>query len=71
MAGIAFNLILIRVYSQRANGVDSQADSRQANTKPLSALQFRTPDGSALNATQNAHTATDIVEEARGHEHLA
>jgi hypothetical protein len=46
MAGIAFNLILIRVYAQRVGGRDSQADSQQANTKPVSALQFRAPDDS-------------------------
>ena len=49
MAGIAFNLILIRVYAQRVNGCDSQADSSQkANTEPMSTLQFRTSDGSVL-----------------------
>jgi hypothetical protein len=74
MAGIAFNLILIRVHAQRVDARDSQADSQQANTNPMSALQFQTPDGSApgigtssiQEAAQNAHAVTDIVEEARG-----
>jgi hypothetical protein len=75
MAGIAFNLILIRVYAQRVNGRDSQADSQQANTKPMSALQFQTPGGAILTdtssiSTQDFRIATDIVEGARGGWHL-
>jgi hypothetical protein len=72
VAGIVFNFILIRVYAQRADGRDSQADSQQANTKPVSALQFQIPDGSTVTGTssiseaaQNAHTVTDVVEEPR------
>lgn len=74
MAGIAFNLILIRVYSARVNGSHDQADSQQENTKPMSALQFQPPDDSTLTGPstipvteENAHTATDIVVETRGH----
>ena len=74
MAGIAFNLILIRVYAQRVDGRDSQADSQQADLKPMSTLQFRTSGGPVLTGTssiseaaQNVDTTTDIVEETRGH----
>ena len=74
MAGIAFNLILIRVYAHRVDGCDSQADSQRANSKPLSTLQFRAPDGPIPTGTssigeesQSAHTATDIVEEVHRH----
>jgi hypothetical protein len=68
-AGIAFNLILIRVYAQRVDGRDSQADSQQANTKPMSALQFLTPIDPTLTGTssisevgRNARAATDMVD---------
>jgi hypothetical protein len=72
MAGIAFNLILIRVYARRADGRDSQADSKQTNTESISALQFQPQNGSTLTGTSsiaeeagNAHPATDVVEESR------
>jgi hypothetical protein len=80
MSGIAFNLILIRVYAQRvdgrvngrANGRDGLADSQQENTKAISALRFQTPDDSTLagmssvvEVSQDTYTATDTVEEAR------
>lgn len=71
MAGIAFNLVLIRVYAQRVDGRDSQGDSQQANTEPMSALHFQAGDDPILTSTsgiseaaQSTDTSTDIVREA-------
>ena len=56
MAGITFNLVLIRVYKDRLRMIDSNADTGDANRdKTLSDLRF----GAAHSTSTTNHTTPE------------
>jgi hypothetical protein len=63
MAGITFNVILIRIYKDRLRLTDSYADTGVANgMKPLSGLRFRVAH-STTNRTTAESQATRLENE--------
>ena len=61
VAGIAFNLILIRIGQERTNTKDSLGYSQ--NTAPLSAIQFDSPTvaSSQAQTSDTAFTGEDSI----------
>ena len=66
MAGITFNIILIRAYKGRLRKIDSNADAGDANgEKTLSGLRFPTAHSttnSTRSGSQAAHRARSIAQ---------
>ena len=64
MAGITFNLILIRVYKDRLRLTHSNAGTGGANgVKPLSGLRFGAAHSTTTNDTTPESDATHQVDE--------
>ena len=66
MAGITFNLILIRVYKDRLRLIDSNADTGDANgDKTLSGLRFGAAHSITNHTTHESQATHQVNEEHR------
>ena len=68
MAGIAFNLILIRVYQSRVELQDSMADSGTVDEdRTLSVIQFNNPQITASSSGLPSTALDETVDELSEH----
>ncbi|KIL57868.1 hypothetical protein M378DRAFT_171250 [Amanita muscaria Koide BX008] len=70
MAGISFNLLLIRVYQSRIERRDSLADSRHVDgVRTLSGMQFNNPQitASSEGRPSNARQVDEAIDEIQEH----